>query len=118
MKKVVLPPPQKMGDEGSPEIPACDVVRDSVLTLGFWRLGGLSRTEAAIEISDALDKDSACPVVSNDTANLWAEAMQLIGPKGEQVGNIQNPKANMFFLKIHRAVMRAETFEEKKPEKE
>lgn len=111
MKKITFPEPLPPV-AGQPEVTADVLVRESVLTLNFWKLGGLKRVEACLEIETALDADPAQPRVSDDTANLWAEAMQLLLPNGNPAGNIPNPRANRYYMRVMRAVLRAESVDE------
>lgn len=54
-------------------------IKINIMSLPFWRLGGLERVDASIEIDEALDKDSLNPEISNDSCKLLSEAMRLEG---------------------------------------
>ncbi len=89
---------------------AANIIRDTVMTLPYWRLGALATIDAAEEIEDALDKNETSVSISPDARTKLGEAMRMEGL------NVTMPhKMLRVFRKINRAVLIAD--KEQKEEK-
>ena len=85
------------------EFTGADIIRTHVMTLPYWRTGGIEVIDAAQEIESALDVNSEKPSISPDAKKKLGEAMKMEGLMVTMPENMLR-----FYRKVHRAVLVAD----------
>lgn len=84
-------------------VTAAKLISNAVLTLPFWRADAeLKRVESCLRISDELEANPQQPRVTLEELELLRQAMVM----GQNV--ITDSKQNLYYLRVMRAVLRAE----------
>jgi hypothetical protein len=107
--KLPAPVPETVATTGEtlPPLDAAEMIRETVLTLPYWKEGGdLKRIDAALEIEEALDLDPRQPKVSTEARNCLKDAMTLRLPNGNHA-SIPSSRQNRYYMRVFRAVLTA-----------
>lgn len=101
--------PKEEVTSGGTKFNAARIIRETVLTLPFWKTGqDITKVSAALEIEDALDEmENNVLVVTKEAWTLLKDAMQLTG-----MNPIPDFTLNRLYMKIYRSVL---TSSEEKP---